>query len=173
MEFQELIGTRRSIRFFDPKRPVEQDKIQKILEACLIASCAVNAHWLRAIVVKRDDIPKAELEKLKNPVQATVIELAPVHIVAVRSESLDAAAAMAPFVRSTTPAAGPAGVTGRRMKDTQTGLRAYPPGLLPWLLTASVLFAPLLLSKSARSLGGWVRKRERATERRAVGLCAL
>jgi len=45
--------------------------------------------------------------------------------------------------------------------------------LLPWLLTASVLFAPLLLSKSARSLGGWVRKRERATERRAVGLCAL
>lgn len=80
MEFQELVGTRRSIRFFDPKRPVEQEKIQKILEACLRASCAVNAHWLKAIVVKRDDIPLAELEKLKNPVQAVVIQLAPVHI---------------------------------------------------------------------------------------------
>jgi nitroreductase len=80
MEYQELIGSRRSIRFFNPKRPVEQEKIQKILEACLIASCAVNAHWLRAIVVKRDDIPKEALEKLKTPVQATVIQLAPVHI---------------------------------------------------------------------------------------------
>jgi putative flippase GtrA len=28
-----------------------------------------------------------------------------------------------------------ASVTGRRLADTQTGLRAYPPGLLPWLLT--------------------------------------
>jgi nitroreductase len=80
MEYQELVGTRRSIRFFDPKRPVEQEKVQKVLEACLRASCAVNAHWLRAIVVKRDDIPPADLERMKTPVQATVISLAPVHI---------------------------------------------------------------------------------------------
>jgi len=80
MEYQELVGTRRSIRFFDPKRPVEQEKIQKILEAFLRASCAVNAHWLRAVVVKRDDIPVGTLEKLKTPVQAVVIQLAPVHI---------------------------------------------------------------------------------------------
>jgi nitroreductase len=80
MEYQELIGSRRSIRYFDPKRPVEQEKIQKILEACRIASCAVNAHWLKAIVVNRDDIPKAALETMKTPVQALVIELAPVHI---------------------------------------------------------------------------------------------
>ncbi|MHB8382821.1 MAG: nitroreductase family protein [Candidatus Binataceae bacterium] len=80
MEYQKLIGSRRSIRFFDPKRPVEKEKIQKILEACLIASCAVNAHWLRAVVVNRDDIPKAELQKMKSPTQALIIELAPVHI---------------------------------------------------------------------------------------------
>jgi len=79
MEYQELIGSRRSIRFFDPERQVEPEKIQKILEACLIASCAVNAHWLRAIVVNRDDIPKAELQKMKSPTQALIIELAPVH----------------------------------------------------------------------------------------------
>src|SRR5439155_19724355 len=34
--------------------------------------------------------------------------------------------------------------------------------LFPWLLTASVLFAPWLLSKGAGSLGGWCRKRQSA-----------
>jgi len=43
---------------------------------------------------------------------------------------------------------------------------------LPWLLTALVLFAPLLLSKSARSLGGWVRNRESPRDCGAVSLCA-
>lgn len=80
MEYQELVGTRRSIRYFEPDKPVEQDKIQKILEACLLASCAVNAHWLKAVVVKRDDVAPEDLEKMKNPVQALVIQLAPVHI---------------------------------------------------------------------------------------------
>jgi membrane protein DedA with SNARE-associated domain len=45
--------------------------------------------------------------------------------------------------------------------------------LLPWLLTALVLFAPWLLSKSARSLGGRFRNRESARDSGAVGLCAL
>jgi membrane protein DedA with SNARE-associated domain len=49
--------------------------------------------------------------------------------------------------------------------------------LLPWLLTVLLLFAPWLLSKRARSLGGWIRKREsvRGSVRDpgAVGLCAL
>jgi len=80
MEFQKVLGIRRSIRFFEPQKPVEQEKIQKILEACLRASCAVNAHWLKAVVVKRDDVAPEDLEKMKNPVQALVIQLAPVHI---------------------------------------------------------------------------------------------
>jgi membrane protein DedA with SNARE-associated domain len=44
--------------------------------------------------------------------------------------------------------------------------------LLPWLLTALVLFAPWLLSKSARSLGGWIRDRESLRDCGAVSLCA-
>lgn len=48
--------------------------------------------------------------------------------------------------------------------------------LLPWLLTALLLFAPWLLSESARSLGGWFRKRESVRhsvrDPGAVGLCA-
>jgi membrane protein DedA with SNARE-associated domain len=44
--------------------------------------------------------------------------------------------------------------------------------LLPWLLTALVLFAPWLLSKSARSLGRWYWKCDSAHPA-AVDLCAL
>jgi nitroreductase len=80
MEFKQVLGVRRSIRYFDPDRPVEREKIQKILEAMRIASCAVNAHWLRAVVVNRADIPPATLEALKTPVAGAVQELAPVHI---------------------------------------------------------------------------------------------
>src|SRR5882724_8703261 len=80
MEFQQVLGIRRSIRFFEPDKPVEQEKIQKILEACLRASCAVNAHWLKAVVVKRADVSAEDLEAMKSPVQANVIALAPVHI---------------------------------------------------------------------------------------------
>ena len=80
MELKQVLGIRRSIRFFDPDTPVERAKIQKILEAMRIASCAVNAHWLRAIVVNRADIPAATLEALKTPVAGLVQELAPVHI---------------------------------------------------------------------------------------------
>lgn len=80
MEYKELLGTRRSIRFFDPDRPVEREKIQKILESMRIASCAVNAHWLRAVVVNREDIPEETMEQLKMPVAALVQDLARVHI---------------------------------------------------------------------------------------------
>ena len=80
MEFKEVVGRRRSIRFFEPDRPVEREKIQTILEAGRLASCAVNAHWLRAIVIERDKLPKEKLDQLKTPVAALTLDLAPLHI---------------------------------------------------------------------------------------------
>jgi nitroreductase len=80
MEFKEVIGRRRSIRFFDPDRPVEREKIQTMLEAARLASCAVNAHWARAVVGFRDDLTEDQLKRLKTPVAALNVELAPVHI---------------------------------------------------------------------------------------------
>jgi nitroreductase len=80
MEFKEVIGRRRSIRYFAPYRPVERDKIQTILEAARLASCAVNATFLRAIVVQRDTLEPEVLVGLKTPVSALNLELAPVHI---------------------------------------------------------------------------------------------
>ena len=80
MEFKEVIGRRRSIRFFDPEKSVEREKIQIMLEAARLASCAVNAHWLKAIVMQRDYIPEDMLEKLKTPVLNVQLDLAPTHI---------------------------------------------------------------------------------------------
>ncbi len=80
MEFKEVIGNRRSIRFFEPDKPVEREKIQTMLEASRLASCAVNAHWAKAIVIERDKLPEDKLEQLKTPVTALNVELAPVHI---------------------------------------------------------------------------------------------
>ena len=51
-----------------------------MLEAARLASCAVNATFLKAIVVIRDDIPREILDAIKTPVSGLNIELAPVHI---------------------------------------------------------------------------------------------
>ncbi len=80
MELKEVIGRRRSIRYFQSWRPVEREKIQIMLEAARLASCAVNATFLKAVVVIRDDLDRATLDALKTPVSALNIELAPVHI---------------------------------------------------------------------------------------------
>jgi nitroreductase len=80
VEFKEVIGRRRSIRYFEPDKPVEREKIQMMLEAARLASCAVNAHWLRAIVVNRDEMTEEQLNTLKTPVASTALDLAPVHI---------------------------------------------------------------------------------------------
>lgn len=62
MELKEVIGKRRTIRFFLPYRPVEREKIQKMLEAARRASCAGNVMNARAIVIWRE---KAEAHVLK------------------------------------------------------------------------------------------------------------
>src|SRR6516162_9524184 len=80
MEYKEVVGRRRSIRYFQSWRPVEREKIQIMLEAARLASCAVNATFLKAIIVFRDDLDRKTLDALKTPVSALNIELAPVHI---------------------------------------------------------------------------------------------
>ena len=44
MELKEVLGRRRSIRFFRPYRPVERAKIQKMLEAARRSSCVGNVN---------------------------------------------------------------------------------------------------------------------------------
>jgi nitroreductase len=81
MELREAIGRRRSIRFLLPHRPVELEKIQRMLEAARLASHWGNVNTLRAIVIERDKAPREVLDALPSPVGGYQIQLAPVVIV--------------------------------------------------------------------------------------------
>jgi nitroreductase len=66
MEFKEVVGVRRSIRHYLPDKPVEMEKIQIILEAARLASCASNLNVLRAVVVERDKAPKRLIDSIAD-----------------------------------------------------------------------------------------------------------
>lgn len=54
MELREVIGRRRSIRFLNPAKPVEKEKIQVMFEAARIASHWGNTQSLRAVALFQD-----------------------------------------------------------------------------------------------------------------------
>ena len=77
MEFKEVIGSRRSIRYYQPYRPVEREKVQIVLEAARLCSRAVNADFAQAVVVNRDDLSEEDRESLKTPTTTAQLDLAP------------------------------------------------------------------------------------------------
>jgi nitroreductase len=81
MELREVIGRRRSTRFLRPYRPVEPEKIQRMLEAARLASHWGNVQSLRAVVVFRDSAPREVVEAITAPIAGFQIRLAPVVIV--------------------------------------------------------------------------------------------
>jgi nitroreductase len=81
LELREVIGNRRSIRFLLPHKPVEPEKIQRMLEAARIASHWGNVQSLRAVVVFRDSAPEHVREAVTAPIAGFQIRLAPVVIV--------------------------------------------------------------------------------------------
>lgn len=81
MQLREVIGRRRSIRFLLPYRPVEPEKIQRMLEAARIASHWGNVQSLRAVVVFKDSAPENVREALLAPIAGFQIRIAPVVIV--------------------------------------------------------------------------------------------
>lgn len=81
MELREVIGRRRSIRFLLPYRPVEPEKIQRMLEAARIASHWGNVQSLRAVVVFKDSATPEVRDALLAPIAGFQIRIAPVVIV--------------------------------------------------------------------------------------------
>lgn len=80
MEFKEVVGSRRSVRFFRPWRPVEREKIQVIFEAANRSSRSVNADYPRAVVVNRVDLDAETIDLLRNPTTTADLDLAPTYI---------------------------------------------------------------------------------------------
>lgn len=80
MEFKRVVGTRRSIRFLTPWKPVERAKIQVMFEAANRASRSINADYPRALVVNRIDLDDATIESLRNPTTSAELDMAPTYI---------------------------------------------------------------------------------------------
>ena len=73
MELAEVIGKRRSIRYYSD-RPVEMKKIQIILEAARLAPCASNLNILRAVVLERDKAPKELIDSIAEFNRAHILQ---------------------------------------------------------------------------------------------------
>lgn len=80
MDFMQVIGSRRSNRYFQKERQVEREKIQTILEGARLASRAVNVPWAKAIVAYRDRLSQPDIDALKTPFASVEFDLAPVYI---------------------------------------------------------------------------------------------
>jgi len=80
MELKEVLGRRRTIRFFLPYRPVERAKIQKMLEAARRASCVGNVNNTSAIVIWKENASPKLLKALTPPLGYQQMQTAPVFI---------------------------------------------------------------------------------------------
>lgn len=80
MEYKAVVGLRRSIRFFDPWREVEREKIQAILEAVYRAPRVLDVDFVRIVAVFRDRLLPEQLATLKTPTTTAQLDLAPVYL---------------------------------------------------------------------------------------------
>jgi nitroreductase len=64
MDFLQVVGDRRSIRWYKTWEKVPPEKIQRILEAARLTTCPGNLQPWRAIVVDRDELDEKTREEL-------------------------------------------------------------------------------------------------------------
>ena len=79
-DFFEVVGSRRSIRYFKPWKPVEPEKLEAILQAARIASHMGNANDAQAIVFSDKEI-KERLKPVVSTFNVAFIEMAPVILI--------------------------------------------------------------------------------------------
>lgn len=83
MELFEVMGNRRSIRFFKPWKEVEDWKIQMMLQAARYASCQGNCNSTEAIVIDKKNYPADKFEQIvecASPFNEIQLRQAPVII---------------------------------------------------------------------------------------------
>ena len=79
-DFFDVIGSRRSIRYFKPWKPVEPEKLEAILQAARIASHMGNANAVQAIVFTDKDT-KEKLKPVVSTFNVAIIDMAPVILI--------------------------------------------------------------------------------------------
>lgn len=80
MDLFDAIGSRRSIRYFLPFRPVERWKIEMIFQAAHLSSRAIMGSFIKAIAVERDSMDPETREALKTPTNTADLDMAPLYI---------------------------------------------------------------------------------------------
>lgn len=80
MDLKEVLGRRRTIRFYLPHRPVERSKIQKMLEAARRASCVGNVNNTSAIVIWREQASDELMKAITPPLGYQQMQTAPAFI---------------------------------------------------------------------------------------------
>jgi nitroreductase len=80
MELKEVMGNRRTIRFYLPFKPVEREKIQKMLEAARRASCVGNVNATNAIVIWREQASEELIQALTPALGYQQMQTAPCFI---------------------------------------------------------------------------------------------
>jgi len=80
MEVKQVIGNRRTIRFYLPFRPVEREKIQKMLEAARRASCVGNVNNTRAVVIWKAKASEQLMKAITPPLGYQQMQTAPCFI---------------------------------------------------------------------------------------------
>jgi nitroreductase len=80
VEVKEVIGNRRTIRYYLPFRPVERDKVQKMLEAARRASCVGNVNNTRAVVIWKAEASEALIKAITPPLGYQQMQTAPCFI---------------------------------------------------------------------------------------------
>ncbi len=79
-DFFDVIGSRRSVRYFKPWKPVEPEKVETVLQAARIASHMGNANAVQAIVFT-DKETKEKLKPLVSTFNVAMVDMAPVIII--------------------------------------------------------------------------------------------
>ena len=88
MDFLELVSSRQSVRAFDPERPVEREKLDRIIEIARLAPSACNAQPWSFVLV---DDPELK-NKVADATSSRVLGMnhftkqAPVHLVLVEEK---------------------------------------------------------------------------------------
>jgi nitroreductase len=80
MELKQVIGNRRTIRYYLPFRPVEPEKIQKMLEGARRASCVGNVNNTRAVVIWKEKASEALIKAITPPLGYQQMQTAPCFI---------------------------------------------------------------------------------------------
>jgi nitroreductase len=80
MDFKQLLGRRRTIRFFLPFRPVERAKVQKMLEAARRSSCMGNVNNTRGIVIWKEEASEKLIKAITPPLGYQQMQTAPCFI---------------------------------------------------------------------------------------------